>query len=276
MYIIAEIGINHNGDVALAKQLINKAARAKCDAVKFQKRNIDLVYSKAELEAPRDSPWGTTTRAQKEGLEFSIGQYKELEEHCAHKKMDFIVSCWDLDSLRTIENNLNVRFHKVASAMATDAAFLQELNNTGKDIILSVGMLSEEDIAAIVPRLHNLKYLLACTSTYPTRVEELNLNHILTLKKCYPQLQVGFSNHYSGHDACVAAVALEAECIEFHITHDRTAYGSDQAASIENVTSLCRGIRKAQVMLGNGVKKIYNSELPIIDKLRKNNTLYSP
>ena len=273
MYIIAEIGINHNGDISLAKKLINKAVRAKCDAVKFQKRDINLVYSQEELDAPRNSPWGTTNREQKNGLELSIDQYIELEDYCHEKDIDFIMSCWDLDSLSLVEDKLNVKYHKVASALATDKDFLKALNKTGKPIILSVGLTTDEEISKIIPNIDNLKYVLACTSTYPTAADELNLRHILTLKEQYPKLKIGFSNHYSGHDACIAATALGAKCIEFHITHDRTAYGSDQAASIESAQSLCAGIKKTQIMLGNGIKKVYPSEQPIIEKLRKNNTI---
>jgi|TARA_R110000851_G_scaffold267810_7_gene420389 N-acetylneuraminate synthase len=273
MYIIAEIGINHNGDVSLAKSLIDKAVAAKCNAVKFQKRDIDLVYSKEDLSALRQSPWGTTNRDQKEGLEFAIEQYVDLQDYCDKKNIDLIMSCWDLNSLSCVENSLNVKYHKVASALATDKEFLKALNSTGKPIILSVGMTTDEQILKIVGSIDNLKYILACTSAYPTSVDELNLRHVLTLKNQYPNLSVGFSNHYSGHDACIAATAIGAECIEFHITHDRTAYGSDQAASIESAQSLCKGIRKTVVMMGDGVKRVYDSEMPIIKKLRKNNTI---
>jgi N-acetylneuraminate synthase len=273
MYIIAEIGINHNGDFNLAKKLINKACRAGCDAVKFQKRDIDLVYSKQELGALRQSPWGTTNRDQKEGLEFTIEQYVDLQDYCDKKNIDLIMSCWDLNSLSLVESSLNVKYHKVASALATDKEFLKALNSTRKPIILSVGMTTDDEILKIVNSIDNLEYILSCTSTYPTNVDELNLNHILTLKKQYAKLKVGFSNHYSGHDACIAATAIGAECIEFHITHDRTAYGSDQAASIEHSSRLCKGIRKTVVMMGDGVKRVYDSEIPIIKKLRKNNTI---
>jgi len=268
-YIIAEIGINHNGDMSLAKELITGAARANCDAVKFQKRTISEVYTEKELNKYRESPWGTTNRQQKEGLEFSIEQYKELYILAKHHGLDFIVSCWDLKSVDLIENNLNVDYHKVASALATNKEFLQKLNNTKKPIILSTGMCTQEQVGAAIGLLDNVTHVLACTSTYPTTVDELNLRHITTLKTKYPSLKIGFSNHYSGHDACVGAVALGAECVEFHITKDRTMYGSDQSASIENYDALTTAIRNMERMLGTGIKKVYKTEVPIAKKLRK-------
>ncbi len=271
VYVIAEIGINHNGSMELAKKLIDKACTEDADAVKFQKRTIELVYTKDELDKPRESPWGTTNRQQKEGLEFSMKEYKELEVYSLSRGLDFIVSCWDLNSIDLIEEHLNVKYHKVASALATDKAFLEKLNATGRPVILSTGMCTEEQISAAMNILDNVEYVLACTSTYPTYINQLNLKHICTLKENFPDSKIGFSNHYSGHDACIGAVALGAECVEFHITHDRTDYGSDQAASIERSGELIDGIRKMQIMLGDGVKKVYDTELPIAKKLRKKN-----
>lgn len=268
-YIIAEIGINHNGSMDLAKQLITQAYESGADAVKFQKRDIESVYTKEELDKPRESPWGTTNREQKEGLEFSIDQYKELKEYCDSLNLDFIMSCWDVKSVDDVEC-LDVKYHKVASALATDKEFLSKLNDTGKPIILSTGMCTETEIYLAMSMLDKVEYVLACTSTYPTKAEELNLLHINTLKNSFAtKCKAGFSNHYSGHDACVAATALGAECIEFHITHDRTAYGSDQAASIENSKDLISAIRNVELMLGDGDKKVYDSEIPIAKKLRK-------
>jgi len=269
VYIIAEIGINHNGDLQLAKDLILSSANAGAHAVKFQKRTIDEVYTQEELDAPRESPWGTTNREQKEGLEFSIEEYKELEGYSNSLGVDFIVSCWDLKSVDLIEEHLTVKYHKVASALATDTKFLQKLNETGKPVILSTGMCTQEEVQAALSLLTNVEYVLACTSTYPTKAEELNLNNILSLKEAYPSLSVGFSNHYNGHDACIAAVALGAVAVEFHVTQDRTMYGSDQAASLEDVASLVDGINKVHLMLGDGVKRVYASEVPIAKKLRK-------
>ena len=273
VYVIAEIGINHNGNVELAKQLIKESATSGADAVKFQKRTIDLVYSVEELDKQRDSPWGTTNRQQKEGLEFDIATYKDLEEYTTSLGMDFIVSCWDLNSLKEVEENLNVRYHKIASALATDRTFLEALNNTGKPVILSTGMCTPGQLNSAIDILDNVEYVLACTSTYPTLPEEVNLSHITTLKKTHPELKVGFSNHYNGHDACIGAAALGAECIEFHITKDRTMYGSDQAASIENPKPLVAGIRNMEKMVGDGVKTVYESEVPVMQKLRKVNNV---
>ena len=271
--IISEIGINHNGNMDLAKELIVKSKLSGCDAVKFQKRDIESVYTKEELDTPRASPFGTTTREQKEGIEFSIEQYKELEQFSKEQGLDFIISCWDLESLNLVEENLNVKYHKVASAMATDRGFLEALNNSGRPVILSVGMCTQEEVDAAVEILDNVEYILACTSTYPTKAEELNLKYIQTLKEKYPSIKVGFSNHYNGLDACVGSIVFGAECVEFHITKDRTMYGSDQPASIQDSDDLVDAIRKMELMIGDGVKKVYDSEVPIAAKLRKVNDI---
>lgn len=268
-YVIAEIGINHNGSMIYAKNLIDQAFESKCHAVKFQKRDIESVYSQEELDRYRESPWGTTNREQKEGLEFSIEQYKELYSYTKNLGMDFIVSCWDRKSIQLIEDNLDVDYHKVASALVTDEEFLKDLVDTGKPIILSTGMSTEEQVDNSVRILSkNLEYILACTSTYPSSIDELNLRYIQTLKNKYPNFKIGFSNHYSGFEASFGAVALGAECIEFHITEDRTAYGSDQAASIQDSKKLVHGIFNMEKMLGDGIKVVYDSELPILNKLR--------
>ena len=270
MYVIAEIGINHNGSMHHAKKLIDQSHESGCRAVKFQKRDIESVYTQEELDKYRESPWGTTNRQQKEGLEFSIEEYQELYSYTKKLGMDFIVSCWDKKSIKLIEDNLNVDYHKVASALITDEEFLKYLSSTGKPIILSTGMSTQEQVDRAVQILsNNLEYILACTSTYPTVPEELNLKYIQTLKEEYPQFKIGFSNHHSGFEACFGATALDAECIEFHITNDRTAYGSDQSASIENSRGLVEGIYIMERMLGDGIKKLYDTEIPIMNKLRK-------
>ena len=268
-YVIAEVGINHNGDMGLAKHLIEKANEAGCNAVKFQKRTVEEVYSKEELDKDRESPWGVTNREQKEGLEFSIEQHKELESFTRNLGMDYIISCWDLTSLKEVEEHLNVDYHKIASAMACDEGFIEALNDTGKKVILSVGMCAEKDILEACSRIDNLEYILCCTSTYPTKEEEVNLLHITTLKERYPSFGIGFSNHYNGKDACIGAVTLGAECVEFHITKDRAMYGSDQAASIQDANVLVSGIRNMEIMMGDGNKVFYDTEKPIADKLRK-------
>jgi len=268
-YIIAEIGINHNGDIDLAKKLILKSKDSGCNAVKFQKRDIESVYSQEELDTPRESPFGTTTREQKEGIEFSIDEYKELQSYTQELGLDFIVSCWDSKSLDLVEEHLDVKYHKVASAMATDKEFLEKLNDTGKPVILSVGMCTDDEVSAAMSILLNVEYILACTSTYPTRAEEINLRYIKTLKHLYSNTKVGFSNHYNGLDACVGSIIFGAECVEFHITKDRTMYGSDQVASIQHSNELVDSIRKMELMVGDGIKKVYDSEVPIAAKLRK-------
>jgi len=273
-YVIAEIGINHNGDVNLAKELILQSKKSGCDAVKFQKRDVEVVYSSEELDTPRESPFGTTTREQKHGIELSIDEYKELESYSKELGLDFIVSCWDLNSLEQIEEHCDVKFHKVASALATDKTFLERLRDTNVPIILSTGMCTEEEIKKAVDILgENVVFLLACTSTYPTTPEEVNLRHITTLKEKYPKLKIGFSNHHNGHDACIGSIVLGSECVEFHITQNRTMYGSDQVASIQDSDELVSGIRKMELMVGDGVKKVYDTEKPIADKLRKVNDI---
>lgn len=272
-YIIAEIGINHNGDLLLAKELIDIAKKSGCDAVKFQKRDIESVYTLEELNSPRVSPWGNTLRQQKEGLEFSIDQYQELEEYASNNKLDFIVSCWDSKSLDLIDKFCNVKYHKVASALLTNKVFLEQINKTEKPVILSTGMSTMDEIDAAVKLLTKVEYLLSCTSTYPTKDEEINLRCIATLKNKYPCFKVGFSNHANGMIPSFGAIALGAECLEFHITKDRTMYGSDQAASIEHPGELVSGIRKMERVLGDGQKIVYDSEKAIQKKLRKVNDL---
>lgn len=272
-YIICEIGINHQGDHALARKLIDLSAASGANAVKFQKRHIDSVYSQEELASPRQSKWGNSFRQQKEGLEFSIQQYKELEKYTTDKGLDFIVSCWDLVSLKEVEDNLNVKYHKLASALLTHKKFLEALNDTGKPVIVSTGMSTQEEIDKAMSVLKNVFYIMACTSTYPTKSEEVNLNYIKTLKEKYPSKKIAFSNHYSGLVACFGAVALGAEALEVHICDDRTREGSDFAASIEHIGELVGGIRHLEQMLGDGKKVVYDSEKPIIAKLRKVNTL---
>lgn len=273
IYIIAEIGINSNGSLELTKELIDKAAKSGCHAVKLQKRTIDLVYSKEELDSFRESPWGNTNRQQKEGLEFSIEQHKEFENYAKSKGLDYFLSCWDEESVDLVERNLNVKYHKIPSALLTSRNFLEKINSTGKPVIVSTGMTSEEEIDMALSILNNVEYVLACTSTYPTKDEEVNLHYITTLKNKYPKYKIGFSNHSNGLIASFGAAALGAECIEFHITKDRSMYGSDQAASIESSDDLVSGVLKMSEILGNGIKVVYDSEVPIAKKLRKVNDL---
>ena len=271
VYLIAEIGINHNGSEDHAKKLIDQAYQSGCHAVKFQKRNPDLCVPEEQKNLKRETPWGIMTYLEyKWKIEFSVEQYQSLREYTKSLGMDFIVSCWDEESVDDIENNVEVDYHKVASALATDISFLKKLVATKKPIILSTGMCTSEQVSDAVEALgDNLKYILACTSTYPSIIDELNLNYIKTLKDTYPHIKVGFSNHYSGLDASIAATALGSECIEFHITDSRTQFGTDQAASIQNSKELVTQINIVSTMLGDGVKRVYDSEIPIMNKLRK-------
>ena len=264
--IVAEIGINHNGDMEIAKELIGKAALAGFNFVKFQKRHIESCYSEEELEAPRKSPWGMTNREQKCGLEFSIEDYQEINEYCEDMGIDWFYSPWDIKSVVQM-SVFDCTYVKIPSARITDTQFLHAVKDHSHKTILSTGMhtLEEVDFAADV--LGNVEYILHCTSTYPTVPHEINLNCIKTLKKRYPWAKIGFSNHYAGLMAMLCSAVLGAEMIEFHITLDRTMYGSDQAASIENPEELAHRLYLLDKMMGDGEKKVYDSELPIKEKL---------
>ena len=272
VYVIAEIGINHNGSENHARKLIDQAHKSGCQAVKFQKRNPDLCVPENQKDLKRETPWGVMTYLEyKWKIEFSVEQYQSLRRYTKSLGMDFIVSCWDEESVDDIENNVEVDYHKVASALVTDISFLKKLAATGKPTILSTGMCTPEQVdAAVVALGDSLKYVLACTSTYPSSVNEVNLKYIHTLKNTYPNIKAGFSNHHSGLVACLGATALGSECIEFHITDDRTQFGTDQASSIEHSEELVRQINILSMMLGDGVKQVYDSEIPIMKKLRNN------
>tara|TARA_B100000900_G_C20552102_1_gene705183 strand:- start:451 stop:1275 length:825 start_codon:yes stop_codon:yes gene_type:complete len=269
--IIAEIGINHNGSMEHAKKLIDQAYSSGCGAVKFQKRNPDICVPDDQKPLIRETPWGNMTYLEyKWKVEFNINQYKELFDYTKKYGMHFIVSCWDIESISDIDENIPVDYHKVPSALVTDKEFLQKLYKTGKPIILSTGMSNDKQVDDAVQILGKyLEYILACTSTYPSKEDELNINYIKTLKQKYPKIKIGFSNHYSGLDACLAAAALGSDCIEFHITDDRSQFGTDQSASIKNSLTFVQKIRVVEKMMGDGVKKVYDSEVPIMKKLRK-------
>jgi N-acetylneuraminate synthase len=269
-YVIAEIGINHNGDVNLAKRMISIAVAAGCDAVKFQKRTIDIVYTAEELAKPRENPFGPTNGDLKYGLEFDLEDYKEIDEYCRAVKMPWFASAWDEPSVDFI-NQFNVPCFKIASASLTDDALLRYTRATGKPILLSTGMstLKEIDHAVEVLGKENLVLLHAC-STYPAYYEELNLNAIKTMRERYG-VPVGYSGHESGIPSSVAAVALGACIVERHITTDRAMWGSDQAASLEpnGITKLVSYIRIVERSLGDGVKRVLEREQPILKKLRR-------
>jgi N-acetylneuraminate synthase len=269
-YVIAEIGINHNGSAATAIQLIDAAKSAGCDAVKFQKRTVEKVYSDLELAKPRESPFGSTNGDLKRALELSLDDYREIDRHCRTTGIAWMASCWDEDSVDFIEQ-FSPPCYKIASATLTHDSLLRRVRETGRPVILSTGMSSVEQIDAAVAILGKEELaLLHCTSTYPSKVDELNLRVIPWLARHY-EVPVGYSGHEVGLATSVAAVALGACIVERHITLDRTMWGSDQAASIEpgGFARLVKDIRAIDASLGDGVKRIYESEIPVRDKLRR-------
>jgi len=269
-FIIAEIGINHNGDVEVAKKLISAAVGAGCDAVKFQKRTIDVVYSPEELAAPRENPFGPTNGDLKRGLEFGLKEYTEINRFCQSLGVPWFASCWDEGSVDFIEQ-FQPRCYKIASASLTDDALLRHHRAKGRPIILSTGMstLAQIDHAVEVLGKDDL-ILMHATSTYPSKIEELNLRVIPALIERY-DIPVGYSGHEVGLYTTLAAMVLGACAVERHITLDRAMWGSDQAASVEphGMARLVKDIRAAERALGDGIKKVYESELPIIRKLRR-------
>ena len=269
-YIVAEIGINHNGDIDLARRLISVAVAAGCDAVKFQKRTVDIVYTPDELAKPRESPFGTTNGDLKHGLEFGHDEYRLIDPYCREVKMPWFASCWDERSVDFIDQ-FDVPCYKIASASLTDDHLLRHTRSKGRPIILSTGMSTIEEIDHAVEVLGTKELILlhAC-SVYPAHYPELNLNAITALRERY-QVPVGYSGHETGLPSTVAAVALGACCIERHITLDRAMWGSDQAASLEpnGITKIVNYVRIVEQSLGDGVKRVVEREQPIIKKLRR-------
>ena len=271
--ITAEIGINHNGDLKIAKKLIDVAKNAGCDAVKFQKRTVDLVYDEQTLNSFRESPWGTTTGAQKNGLEFSISDYKKIDKYCKSKKIPWFLSCWDTKSQIEMQK-FKTKFNKVASAMLTHKKLLEIIAKEKKYTFISTGMSTIPEIKDAVKLFKKYKCpfeLMHSHSAYPMPLEEANLMMIPTLKKTF-KCNVGYSGHESAASLiCVAAVLQGSTSIERHITLDRTMYGSDQAASLEpeGLVRLVRDIRALDVILGDGKKKIWDSEKSAMKKLRE-------
>lgn len=269
-FIIAEIGINHNGSVSLAKKMIDIAVTTGCDAVKFQKRTVDVVYSKEELAKERKSVFGTTNGDLKRGLEFGYEEYKQIDKYCKEKGILWFASCWDEASVDFIEQ-FNPPCYKIASASLTDDKLLKYTRSKGKPILLSTGMstLEEIDHAVEVLGKENL-VIYHCTSTYPSNADEVNLKAIENFKDRY-ECPIGYSGHERGVTPSVLAVALGANSVERHITVDRTNWGSDQAASLEmaGLYHMVRDIRQVPSLLGDGKKIVYSRELPIIEKLRR-------
>jgi len=275
-YVVAEIGINHNGDIIIAKKLIDVAAASGCQAVKFQKRTIDVVYSAEELDRPRENPFGTTNRELKYGLEFGLEQYQEINRYCKERKIDWFASCWDEASVDFIDQ-FGVPCYKIASASLTDDSLLRYTRAKKRPILLSTGMSTIEQIDHAVEVLgkHDLILLHTC-STYPALYEELNLRVIPMLHKRYG-IPVGYSGHETGLSTSISTITLGACVLERHITLDRAMWGSDQAASVEpqGFAHMVRDIRLVETAMGDGVKRLGEREEPILKKLRRVDTVGS-
>ena len=273
VFIVAEIGINHNGDMNIAKKLIDIASDAGCDAVKFQKRNVEKVYSSDVLDFSRESPWGKTTRDQKLGLEFSIKQFSVIDKYCKKKGIPWYVSCWDVESQIEMRK-FKTKYNKIASAMLIHTKLLETVAKEKKYTFISTGMSTLKNISDAVKifRKHKCPFeLMHSHSAYPMRDDEANLRLIPVLAKKY-KCKVGYSGHELGsYNVCVPAVILGATSIERHITLDRSMYGSDQAASLEasGLQRLVRDIRLIDKILGDGKKRVWPSELPVQKKLRQ-------
>lgn len=270
-FVIAEIGINHNGNLDIAKQLIDWAVKSGCDAVKFQKRTVEKVYSKEELDRYRESPWGTTNREQKLGLEFEKEEYDEIDRYCKEKGIEWFASAWDLDSQAFLAQ-YDLKYNKIASAMLTNMKLLEMVAEEKKYTFISTGMSSMEEIenAVKVFRKQGCPFeLVHCNSTYPMRNEDANLMMINTLKERF-QCNVGYSGHETGRIVSFAAAAMGASSIERHITLDRAMYGSDQAASLEvqEFVKLVNEIRALPAIMGNGEKVLSEAEMKVRKKLR--------
>jgi N-acetylneuraminate synthase len=269
-FIVAEIGINHNGNLDIAKRLISVAVAAGCDAVKFQKRTVEVVYTAEELAKPRENPFGPTNGDLKYGLEFDEAGYQEIDRFCKSVKIPWFASPWDEASVDFLEK-FDMPCYKVASASLTDDGLLRHIRKTGRPIIASTGMstYAEIDHAVGVLGKSNL-ILMHATSTYPANYNELNLRAIPTMAQRYG-VPIGYSGHETGIPSSVAAAVLGACCVERHITLDRAMWGSDQAASLEpnGITRLVRDIRLWEQSKGDGVKVVYEREVPIIKKLRR-------
>ena len=275
-FIIAEIGINHNGDLNIAKKLIDGAVVAGCDAVKFQKRTVDTVYTKADLDRPRESPWGTTNREQKNGLEFSQRDYEEIDRYCRERNIEWFASAWDVESQKFLRQ-FDLNYNKVASALLTHKELLEEIASEGKHTFISTGMSTTSQIEKAVEIFRNARCpfeLMHCNSQYPMPVERANLNVISTLRDQF-DCDVGYSGHETDTTVSTAAIALGATSLERHITLDRCMYGSDQVASIE-ISKLChlvKEVRKVETALGDGVKTVTEEEAQCASKLRRVDTL---
>ena len=272
IFFIAEIGINHNGDMKIYKQLIDLAVTAGCDAVKFQKRDIDTVYSKKLLDGFRESPWGTTQREQKIGLELNKQDYQEINNYCKKKNIEWFASAWDLKS-QAFLREFNCKYNKIASAMLVSEELLKMVAEEKKHTFISTGLSTLQDIekAVNIFRDNNCPFeLMHCVSTYPMKDTDANLKTIITLKEKF-KCNVGYSGHESGLAVSYAAAALGISSLERHITLNRAMYGSDQAASLAppGLKKIVPEVKKIQQALGDGVKRIIEDEIPIAKKLRE-------
>ena len=270
IFIIAEAGINHNGNIDIAKKLIEGAKLAGADAVKFQKRTVNLVYDKKTLDSARENPWGNTTKHQKEGLEFNKNDYLEIDKFCSDLKIDWFASCWDIESQKFIKN-FNCKFNKIASAMLTNYNLIKQVASEKKHTFISTGMHSLEEIDKVIDIFKKYECpfeLMHTVSTYPMPDDQANLLMINTLRSRY-KCDVGYSGHENGRAVSVAAAALGITSLERHITLDRTMYGSDQAASLEidGFRLLVNYIRVVEKAMGDGIKKISEEEKKIRKKL---------
>ena len=270
--IIAEIGINHNGDMDICKELIDVAANSGANCVKFQKRDIDQVYTQDFLNSSRESPWGTTQREQKTGLEFSSEQYQEIENYCKSKGLEWFASAWDINSQKFLRQ-FNSKYNKVASAMIVHTELLKEIASEGKHTFISTGMTTYDDIQTAVDifRKADCSFeLMHTVSTYPMKDEDANLNMIKTLREKF-KCDVGYSGHEVGLAVSYAATALSITSLERHITLDRSMYGSDQSASVEppGFRQLVGAVRKIELAMGDGIKRTIEAEAPIAENLRQ-------
>ena len=270
--IIGEIGINHNGDMSICKKLIDSAKDAGADCVKFQKRDINQVYTKEFLDSPRKSPWGDTQRDQKLGLEFSADQYQEIEDYCNSKKIEWFASAWDINSQKFLRQ-FNCKYNKVASAMIVYKELLEEIASEGKHTFISTGMTTYDDIKAAVDifRAAGCSFeLMHTVSTYPMKDENANLNMIKTLRERF-NCDVGYSGHEVGLAISYAAAAIGITSLERHITLNRSMYGSDQAASVEinGFRQLVGAVKKIELAMGDGIKRVIEAEAPIAENLRQ-------
>jgi len=276
VYIVAEIGINHNGSIELAKKLIDGAVFAGCDAVKFQKRTPELCVPKDQWNIERDTPWGRISYIEyRHKVEFGFNEYEQIDDYCKRKGIDWFASLWDEEAVHFLEA-FDPIMYKLASASLTDKVLLDKIKTTGKPIMLSTGMTTMDEVEEAAELLGTGNLLLAqSTSTYPCGLEELNLNVIRTYKERFPEVPIGYSGHETGLATTLAAVALGASFVERHITLDRAMWGTDQAASVEigGMFRLVKDIRDIEKALGDGIKTVYESEYGNIQKLRRTKSL---